>query len=85
MTITRTITGDKVMKLYYLERTETCGYDETQAFVVRAFSAREAREIASKNSGQEEKEVWLSCSESTCRSLKQDGKAGVILQDFKAG
>lgn len=78
------------MKLYILKPREKDPnwepwYDKTFGVVVRANSVKEAREIASsKGRGGEGSKVWLTSKHVICEELKQDGEAGLILQDFAA-
>lgn len=72
-------------------------YEKTFGFVVRAASAEDARQIADRNSGNEnqpkyrgnelvhEKHPWLDERLSTCTELCADGEPGVIIQDHWQG
>lgn len=68
------------MKLYVLRRNPS--YDEAGGFVVRASSAKRARELAAEQCGDEGMGVWLNPEDSTCRQLKEDGRSEVILRDY---
>lgn len=82
------------MRLWYLQLLPgTYWFDEydcTQALVVCAASPRAARRLAANNSyGDETREPrqnpWLSTKESSCSELKAEGKAQIIIKDFRAG
>lgn len=61
-------------------------YDTTQAIVVRAATAAEARRIAAEQERDAQEggvgAGWLDPEQSTCVSVKGDGKPGVIIVDF---
>jgi hypothetical protein len=62
-------------------------YDKAFAFVIRANTESEARQIADKSAGDENSEIanlypWLNSTYSTCLELKSDGESGMILRDF---
>lgn len=59
-------------------------YDCNDGFVIRADDEAEARLMASKASGDEGADVWLSRAESHCEELLQSGEPGIILTDFHA-
>ena len=76
------------MKLWVLEAIEWQGYDEYLGFVIRAKSSFEAREIASRESHENDTEnetTWLDSKQSTCEELLTDGEVGIILGSFNAG
>ena len=73
------------MKLWLLEAIEGVDYDCAAGFVVRAETHIEARKLASEDAGEEGATYWLDAARSTCRRLKEDGRPGTILQDFRAG
>lgn len=75
------------MRLWIILRPdeEPPAYDVANGFVVRAESESAAREIASKNSGDEGRSVWLDPEKTTCVELMADGEPGCILVDFNAG
>ena len=77
------------MKLYHLESKETNlwspWYDKAFAFVVRAKTVKDARQIASLSCGDEGKKAWLSPYHSTCKELKADGPEETIIRDFARG
>ncbi len=87
------------MKLYLLTRPDTCGYDETAAFVVCAASPKAARVLAGAGSdglnrtSQTEGKLWVSQTEgklwarADCEYLGTAGprrRAGIVLEDFRA-
>ncbi len=57
-------------------------YDKAFGFVVRAETAREAREYASDDAGDEGHACWLDATQSTCDELLPEGLIGVVLKDF---
>lgn len=93
------------MKLWKLTNRETLPenddpwdpwYDKAFGFVVRAETEEDARKIADKNAGGENRgefmdrriantnHPWLYAKYSTCEELTADGEAGMILRDFHA-
>lgn len=75
------------MKLWLLKRTDEVGWDQGRAFVVRAETEAEARQLASNEAGdyREPTDKWADPSFSTCTELTSDGAPEIILEDFKAG
>lgn len=74
------------MKLWYLEvKSEDVGYDEVDAFVIRAETEEQARLIAYGRAGDEGGETWRNPEYSTCEELTADGAQGIILRSFNAG
>ena len=82
------------MKLYELFTKVEVGYDCYQGFIIRASSAKKAREIAQKNGADEcdkylgggkEKPFWTDPKKTACREVKASGKEEVVLSDFVAG
>lgn len=69
-------------KLYLVKRLGLVGYDETEGYVIRASSARQARAIAEEECHDK---LWLDSNRSTCERLRESGEAGVILSAFNAG
>lgn len=71
------------MKLWLLERTreDVNPYDVVSGFVVRAESASVARRLAAEQKMDEGVNTWLDPKYSTCRVLKVEGYAKVILRD----
>jgi len=73
-------------------------YDKAFGFVVCAESARQARQLASEEAGDEvDKQYnndyselisvsnpWLSAKHSTCKELKPGKKQAIIMKDFHA-
>ena len=62
-------------------------FDKAFGFVVRADSEESARKYANGVAGEENHECkgitpWLDNGYSTCQELTDEGKEGVILQDF---
>jgi hypothetical protein len=60
-------------------------YDTAQGFVVRAKSAKRARQIASDFSGDEGKDTWLLSEKSCCLIIPSTGDEKMVLRSFKAG
>ncbi len=78
---------DRVMKIFLLEcipDTEPWkpAYDRVHSFVIRAENEMHAREIASRNRGDEGPVAWLNPEFSTCNEILPTGKASVIASDF---
>jgi hypothetical protein len=75
------------MKLWILKRIEEHHqwWDCVAETVVRAESAKAARLLASTSAGAEGSEVWLDPKRSSCRRLREDGPAKVILEDCPPG
>lgn len=76
------------MKLWHLFREEGSWYDENHAFVIRAASEEEARELANRQGGDEharDPDFWKSPANATCVEITADGPAEIILTDFLAG
>lgn len=76
------------------ESDERFDYDCAWAFVVRAETEAEAREIAQSHGGDEvnrwtpKKEklnTWLDPSVTTCLPLGPDGTPGLVIEDYHAG
>jgi hypothetical protein len=69
-------------------------YDKIFGFIIKAETEAEARNIANENAGNENNGTflgykiantntpWLDSKYSTCIELTNDGKAGIIMQDF---
>ena len=80
-------------KLWLLERTydDIFSYDENYGFVICANTEKQARKIASLESGDENDSKtitspWLRPEKSSCRQLiAENEKIGLILRDFNAG
>ena len=84
------------MKLYLLNRSDPF-WDEKAGFVIRAESARRAREIADSKGGDENYEYsevtdemeriypWKDRRMSSCKEITPEGEEGIILIDFRAG
>ena len=75
------------MKLWILNRTDPVGWDEYDAFVVRAEDEAQARKIAYDESNPSTFCNPWSFDQTLveCRELVVDGEAGVILGSFNAG
>lgn len=71
-------------RLYLLEDTESKGVDVIASMIVRATSPTIAREIGNHEC-KDEGEIWTDTKRVTCKPLKMDGKACVVLTDFNAG
>jgi hypothetical protein len=59
-------------------------YDKAFAFVVRAETEAEARELAANCAGEEGSNPWLNSDASLCEILTPKGERGVIIKDFAA-
>lgn len=59
-------------------------YDKAFGFVVRAVSPEKARELASKESGDEGIKAWLDPAYSSCEELHPRGGEMIIIKDFNA-
>lgn len=73
------------MHLWLVERTDQVGYDEYDAKLVRAPDCESARRHASHKVGDEGASAWLDHERSKVTRVREDGKAGVILESFNAG
>lgn len=77
-------------RLYILKRLEEASYDEVQGFIVRANSARAARELIYNSptlrTGDEGRQTWLNSKLTSCRTLKAEGGLpGIVMRDFLNG
>ncbi len=72
------------MNLYLLERKDLVGYDENDAFVIRAESSSKARKMANEKAA-DEGEIWTFTDRVTCIQLKQEDVSEIILRSFNAG
>lgn len=73
-----------LMKLWELGITDHTGlpaYEIAWKFIIQATSAAQARKLASENSGDEGKEVWLDPKRTSCSGLKLTGKPKVISRE----
>lgn len=62
-------------------------YDKAFGYVICAASPNEAREIASKQRGGYDENLykaWLDPFKSSCVELKPTEKTGIIIEDFRA-
>jgi hypothetical protein len=66
--------------LYVLKR--RAAYDEAEAFVIRAATPHEARQLAAGRCGKEGPEPWLDSTRASCDALRLDGEPEVIVRDF---
>ena len=75
------------MNIFLIKAKEWQGYDCAQGYVIRAWTAPQARKLAAGNTGDEPENVWLSKEHSTCDKIGQcfSGDAEVLLCDFHAG
>ncbi len=71
--------------LWLLVRNGFIGYDEADAFVVRASSSEAARKLAADEAGDEGASEWLDLARSSCTRLTSKGVEGTILRSFNAG
>lgn len=67
------------MKLYFLHREGERRMDCIRECVIRAETAKKARRIAASNCMDEGEDVWLDASMSSCKGLKQEGVAKMIM------
>ena len=72
------------MKLFLIQRLEY-DYDECDAHIVRAVSAKRAREACPV--GYEDKDEWINPKKSTCEWIKLNRSYNeeVLLSSFNAG
>ena len=74
------------MRLFLIKsRSDNCGYDCVQGFVVRASNSRNARKKAATKIGNEGPAFWLDTKKSSCRQIQEDGPTEIILEDYRAG
>lgn len=73
------------MKLFRLRRLDPIGVDEAGAFVVRAATEYQARELATAQCGDEGASCWRDAKRTGCEALKPEGPIGVVLRSFHAG
>lgn len=73
------------MPLYLIERKNDIGWDEMISQLIRAKSQKEARKLASENTGDEGAGVWLDKSRSTIEIISPKGKSCVIMDHYKHG
>lgn len=57
-------------------------FDKAFGFVVRAASETDARAMAAADAGDEGAATWLDATFTQCVELADDGKPGVIIQEF---
>lgn len=60
-------------------------YDKAFGFVVRAKTEADARALANKEAGYENRglgNAWIDPKYSTCVELKYKGEAGIVIRDF---
>ena len=57
-------------------------HGKTFKVIVRADSAGEAREMASKEHGREGKEVWLNSKKTKCSAMRHKGVKKVLMVEF---
>jgi len=70
---------------FYLlkQKPDEPGWDEADGFVVQCDRAKEARQIASENAGDEGAEVWLDPKRSTCEKIDPHRKTPrLILKSY---
>lgn len=56
-------------------------WDKAFAFVVRAATEREARELANTNAGDEGR-VWANPDYTCCEELTAEGDSEIVIRDF---
>ena len=66
----------------YVSVSWTPWYDRVFGFVVRADTAKDARNWASTRAGDEGGGAWLDDKQSTCEELTREGDQGIIIVDF---
>jgi hypothetical protein len=71
------------MKIFILNRTDSCGYDEYDSKVVVAKTAYRARKLANEHVG-DEGQLWTDTKIVKCEQIKT-GFEHVILESFNAG
>ncbi len=57
-------------------------YDKCFGQIIRARNAKEARQIATSNCGDEGEKAWLNTSLTMCKKLSIKGKSGLVMRDF---
>ena len=67
------------MKLWYLSRVGEKSWEENASVVVRAKTAKRARQIASSNSASEGALPWRDSALSTCGELKASGEEELVI------
>jgi len=73
------------MKIFVLNRSRECGYDEYVGFVICAENEENARKLASTMGfSEEEGKIWLNKNDTNCEEVKCD-KEAIILDSFNAG
>lgn len=60
-------------------------FDEDKAFVVKAESHKEARQITAKAASGYEKAYWIDPKQSTCKRVKLNNIKGVIMKSTLNG
>lgn len=70
------------MKLWHLKRREAARYDEYDAVLVRAPSAREARGIAVEKT---EECIWRDADKTSCSQILENGPAKALMTSYNAG
>lgn len=76
------------MKLWFIERTGYCDYNEFDEKVVAATDEEQARYFASLDTGDEGREAWLDPSKSDIREIGtalDEQFQGVVCASFNAG
>lgn len=76
------------MKLWLLLRKDHVDWDQYVGFVVRAETAKRARQIAWEGTDQQEKyrePYWLDTSAVLCIQIQIEGKEEILLYSFRAG
>ena len=73
------------MKLYLLERiSNDLIYDNNDGHIIRAKSAKRARELAQEVAA-DEGPIWEDLQKVSCKAVTYKGEEGFILTDFQAG
>jgi len=73
------------LNIYLLTHDSTLLYDVATGFVVRAPTPKAARQLASKNAGDEGASAWIDYA--TCKKVgvATRNTKGIILRSFSAG
>jgi len=78
---------DQPKKLFELTRTEFPEYDQNVAFIIRAGSEQEARQMANAHArdAMGEGEIWEDKELVECEEVSVEGDSEIILTRFKNG
>ena len=74
------------MKIYKLSmKDEFDGWDYYDEMIVRANDAKQARKIANDYDGSDSGGFWKDPKKTSCRQVKIEGSAGILVSSFIAG